>query len=157
MKKEPIEDEIIPLYRLPLGLKREYLKQLKQPDPNYNRTAQQIQIEQSVIDNQDTFHEKMRKKNAGELSVLKSNQPFTNEMLKGKAKHLFSKDDKVIRLDNEKSYSKSLQIVYPAAFSNWIVDNQQQTSSPRKPEMKRPTKGRKRWTKFPKEIEKVSF
>ena len=69
---------------------------------------------------EDTFQKSLAKKNATEMTVFQTQQAYTNQMLKGQSKHVYSNDPNKIVLENGKTFSKSLQKGYPSEFTNWI-------------------------------------
>ncbi|RNA40142.1 hypothetical protein BpHYR1_000486 [Brachionus plicatilis] len=150
-KGEDRQEVRTPLYRLPQGLKRIELENLKKPDPSYNKTASSIQIEPSRVQSPKNYTSKMHEKNLSDNTLLKTGQPYTNEILGGNSKHIFSKEKNKIYLENGKTFTKMYQCVYPAEFTAWL--NGVKVVETGKPE--KPVKGLKKWKKYPELIDNI--
>lgn len=152
-KTEESLDDKTPLYRLPQGLKRIELENLKKPDPNFNKTAGIIQIEPSRVQSPKNFTSKMQEdKQLSEKTLLKTDQVYTNEIIGGNSQQIFNNDKTKIYLENGKTFTKSYQEVYPAEFTAWL--NGVKLIESEIP--KKPVKGLKKWKKYPELIDNVS-
>lgn len=142
------------MYRLPQGLKRIELDNLKKPDPSFNKTAATIQIDPSRVQSPKNYTLKMLEKNLSDKTLLNNNEPYTNEIISGNSKHVFNKDKNKIYLDNGKTFNKMYQVIYPAEFTAWL--NGIKINESGKSNCK-PVKGLKKWKKYPELIDNVSI
>ncbi|CAF0950950.1 unnamed protein product [Brachionus calyciflorus] len=151
-KSNDRNEEKIPLYRLPHGLKQIELEKTKRPDPNYNTTAKNLDIEPSRVLSPKNYVKRMEDKNVTEKSLMKIEDSYTNEMLAGNDKQIFTKDKEKIYLENGKTFTKSYQTVYPEEFTVWLNGAELETKV-NEEKNKKPTKGLKKWKKYPELID----
>jgi hypothetical protein len=95
----------------------------------------------------------MHDKNVSDKTLYKTDNAYQIEMINNQAKHVLSADDDLIKLDNGKSFQKSLQEVYPADFTAWVSGIELKPKD--KPEMKKPVRGKKKWRHLPSLIDTV--
>ncbi len=77
-------------------------------------------VEASRVKSAMRYIEKMHRINVTDKTLFKTENQYQIEMMNNQAQHITSQDDNLILLDNGKSFSKSLQTVYPAEFTAWI-------------------------------------
>jgi hypothetical protein len=95
----------------------------------------------------------MHEKKVSDNTLYKTENAYQIEMINNQTKHVPTGDDNLIKLDNGKSFQKSLQEVYPADFTAWVSGIELKPKD--KPEMKKPVRGKKKWKRLPSLIDTV--
>lgn len=68
---------------------------------------------------------------------------------------MFTRNEGQIILENGPAFKKDLEPVYPIQFTKWVADID--LSPVDKPQLKRPTKGKRRWKTLPELIVTVNI